>query len=173
MTIITYKNGKAASDDLLWVDDVIIGRCQKIFHRPRDGAIVSSVGDAAAGDAFITLALKSRKNLAVQGLDSMDDGTSGILFHESGTVELWSRLKNRVLINCDFYAIGSGSEMALGLMAAGSSASEAAIQVCRYRGWPAVVTELDHDGGHNVFAVNQLTPAHYEHAPLEYKPHRN
>lgn len=132
MTIIVYKDGVVAADDLIWDDQVISGRMQKIRARS-DGAILIGCGNVAGIQYFFRQAEKGRPGKATgEGINY-----SGAIIYSDGRVEEYDQTGLQVELSCDYYCTGAGRDIARGAVDAGADPAEAVRIVCSLLGWPA------------------------------------
>lgn len=128
MTTVAYRDGVIASDsrltgkEYLWTD-----RCQKVF-RLADGSIVGLAGDDYNGNWLLS---ELRKLSKITGKKTLPNGkfkgAQAILLTTRGRVftfaySVWDVLPHKQF---PYYAIGSGSTIAMSAMDAGATAVEA------------------------------------------------
>lgn len=153
MTIIAYKAGKIAGDRAIFARDILVGASTKVVSA-FDGTLIGAAGESVICNAFASYAAaigerafdKSAKMIAHE---ADERNSTGLVVTKDGRLRLYE-LKTGLFDNIDvypFFAIGSGSEFAMGAMAQGASAVDAALIACRlsvYCG--GGVDWLDHDG---------------------------
>ncbi len=122
MTTIAYRNGVLAADTSLSTGGCMNGRVAKIAARGGDLAGVA--GSAAFGAAFLKWFSNGEEGDPPQGEAHDDSFDRGVVFRESGVVEVYEPL-GRFDVECDYYAFGSGRSEALGAMFAGADAETA------------------------------------------------
>lgn len=166
MTIIAYRSGTIAADDLIFDEEGIVSRGQKIFRRTSDHALVAACGDSARCDLFIEAVLRG---ITPEDVFPEEGNNAGMIVIPGKHIELWTGPKRGSRLEASFYAIGSGYETARGVMLNGGTAKEAVVAVCRSKGWPAVVNTLDFHGNFTHTDVNDLAPIHIEYAPRKYR----
>ena len=164
MTIIAYKNGECWSDDLITDGGLILGRELKIVYRKKDGAIAGASGGSSACSEFLKWAKSGRgKPPAVFSGDN--PVSQAFIVTRDGVVHDFGGPEPSH-IECDFYAIGKGYEIATGAMLAGCSAKDAVIQACRAYGWPASLHGVNHDGIWTEVPIEEVcSPIHGERTP--------
>jgi len=120
MTTIAYRDGVMACDSSCWVDGVLQHRVQKI-HRV-GGGLVGFAGSIAYGLAIVEWLKDGADD---DRYPKEKDGTVIIVDSRGRISALESESKTVCRIRDRFVAIGSGSAIALGAMAAGATAYEA------------------------------------------------
>lgn len=164
MTIITYKNGECWSDDLITSSGLVFGRELKIVHRKKDGAIAGASGTASPCSEFLKWAKSGRGKPPAIFTGEHSVSQAFIATREGLILDFAGVEPSR--IECDFYAIGKGMEIAMGAMMAGCSAKEAAIYACRAFGWPASLHGVDHDGNWSEVSIEEVhSPIHGGRTP--------
>lgn len=164
MTVIAYKNGECWSDDLITCGGFIYGRELKLVYRKRDGAIAGASGTASPCSEFLKWAKTGRGKPPAVFVGELSVGQAFIVTRD-GVVRDFSGPEPS-LIECDFYAIGKGSEIAYGAMMAGCSAKEAVIHACRAYGWPASLHGVNHDGEWSEVPIEEVhSPIHGGRTP--------
>lgn len=128
MTTICYRDGVLAADSMVQSGSANIGNCKKIFHVGH--ALVAGSGDYQDLLAFVAW-LKSNDQ---ENKPKLDDGFDAILVNQRGEVFGYnhSLVAFEIEYHGGYFALGSGSEFALGAMAAGASAEAACAIACRY-----------------------------------------
>ena len=147
MTTVTFKSGVMACDSCFSYGGSVDTLGKKIV-RLRSGALLGQAGDNDARDVIALLStvksvrqIPSRKDLLSLRTDFL-----GLLVTPSGRIikvsttfvspENWTDETEKDLgaweINHAFTAIGSGSDIAMGAMAAGADAKRAVMIACRY-----------------------------------------
>lgn len=127
MSTIAYKDGVLAADTACICNGVYEGRISKT-ERCLDGTIVAVTGDAAALAPFRDWISSGSKKDERPNVEDF----SGLVVRPGGSVRNYDTHFVPLDITADFYAIGSGRDIALGAMAAGASAKEAVEIACRY-----------------------------------------
>lgn len=139
MTIIAYRDGIIAADSRVTVDSEAGGtrmfRCEKLFRKTvKDGrkkvpVIIATAGESAPGLVFVDW-YGSDKPPPAALIDGNADFTCLILRPDGlYEVDRWCRPEKIIM---KFYAIGSGSKVALGAMELGASAKQAAEAACKW-----------------------------------------
>jgi ATP-dependent protease HslVU (ClpYQ) peptidase subunit len=128
MTIIAYRDGIMAADSAVFDGDTYAGEVRKI-HRLPDGSLLGTAGALAMA------------KIAADWLSGPMEGSPpdlregslyGILVRSNGDVFSIDRNLIPMRFKARFYAEGSGCSVALGAMAAGAPASEAALIACTF-----------------------------------------
>ena len=142
MTTIAWKNGVLASDSRVTVESEAGGsrsfNCDKLFRKRvmfngrEQEVLLATAGEAAAGELFVEWFGSTKE--ASEMRDSFVLGQADftiLIVTEDGLFEAdkWCKLSP---VKEDVYAIGSGSKVALGAMAAGASAARAVEIACKY-----------------------------------------
>lgn len=143
MTTVAYKAGIMAGDSC-WSYGGAVDTLSRKIHRLKSGALLGQAGDNDARDIIAMLenvktpaALPTRRAL----LDTRIDFFGLLVFPKGRIFKISSSNLLPENTACDvgvwevqmpFTAVGSGSEIALGAMAAGRSAKDAVAIACRY-----------------------------------------
>lgn len=140
MTTIAFKNGVLAADRMISSNSALIGSVQKLY----------TIGDAFVGCAGSNNCIKlffdwlrAEPGTPKPQMPKDDDDTiSAIVFTphtQKGAVDYyWSTKEGSLIhdvITCDYFAIGSGKQFAMGAMAAGATAEEAVRAACKHDPW--------------------------------------
>ena len=145
MTTIVYKNGILAADTRETVNNVA-RRCSKLFKSGKD--IIATAGDSYSGMVFVNWWMAGAREEDKPDLTNLDfEEDFECLVWTKG--KLWSvnRLFELVEINLDdhpYYAVGSGSNVALGALAMGASAKRAVEIACEYDVFTGLPVEVRH-----------------------------
>lgn len=119
MTTICYRDGVLAGDRLLSIGTVRDSHMKKVYRRRRDGALIGGAGTSSqlqtAFDWFLAGEDGPRPFLGPCEL---------IVVRPEGTVEYHDRHGSHVM-HGQFFAIGSGAEIAYGAMEMGATARKA------------------------------------------------
>ena len=145
MTTIAYRDGVLAADTGATRGSIIMSGVIKVVRVP-NGDLAAAVGDAGYNGAFLRWA-----ETGCQGdpptARKVDDGwDTGIVFKLGGPV-ICHEPSGWFEVRPAYYAIGSGKDIALGVMFAGGSAElavQAAIEHDFYTRGP--ITILRHEG---------------------------
>jgi len=129
MTTIAYKNGSLCCDSLISQNSVRVGAMQKIFQTEEFAyGCAGAAGICTEFNAFM------QKQGTIQGYHEKygkeygkDETNLSVLMINKSTKELthYSYGTNATTFTAEYSAIGSGVEIALGVMACGKSAREA------------------------------------------------
>jgi ATP-dependent protease HslVU (ClpYQ) peptidase subunit len=134
MTVITYRDGVMACDSCWSEDNLVIAMQPKIF-RLRGGALYGAAGDV--DDRAIMDAVEGARTPAdlpsFQFLFDIKNDVQALVVFPNGDVYLIETDPAGVMpVRAPFSAIGCGKKIALGALAAGKSAVEAAEIACEY-----------------------------------------
>lgn len=137
MTTIAVRDHIMVSDSCAWEGDICTGALDKLF-RAKDGSVWGFAGKVAGATKFKAWA-------DVMEGDPPETKDTEILFmRPDGTVRTWEE-DAWVDIRAPYFAIGSGSHIALGAMHMGATAQqavEAASNYDAFTGGEIVVFEL-------------------------------
>lgn len=156
MTVVVYKDRVMAADTGLYETEwgQYLGQVQKIT-RLRDGSLLGQSGD---GDARALVLLLDSKGSGATAEELLETGVEGeyLLVEPDGEVYYVDiqqsehiHYKGHAAINRvkhDYYAVGAGKMIAIGLMRAGKGAKEAvelAVKDSIYVRSPVQVEKLD------------------------------
>lgn len=145
MTVIAYRDGVLAADSAFVQEDMMWGTAEKIWRRD-DGALIGGHGSAGYCEQFRSWAMAGEDGDPPES-DKGEEGYScGLIVRPTGEVEIHT--PHGVLpFSGPYYAMGSGSALALGAMAAGMTAAEAVAVACDHCVWcGGPVTVLSHEG---------------------------
>lgn len=149
MTTIAYRDGVLAADSLIHMDGVTDGFCEKVlrvFDPPEGVQLLAGAGvRTAVEDWFRWMEEAGRVNGSYSDritfpsdmIDKETDFIGGEIYsYQPSIVRLWVATETGRLSFCefvaDYYANGSGRELALGAMAHGANAEEAVIAACKH-----------------------------------------
>lgn len=121
MTTIAYKNGILAADSAVTINNMYAGKVNKITYDEE-----KKVAIGISGNMFVsTLVDKivAYMNGELEKPPEFED--TDILIVKDGKVYVYQGEHYPVLLESDFASIGSGSQIAMGAMAAGATAEEA------------------------------------------------
>ena len=129
MTTIAYRNGILAADTGVYSNGFCEARVSKI--RKVLAGLVGSSGNASHFKQFYTwVATNSERDRPK--LDR-EDSFDGIHVKPDGSIFIYDRFMVAIPIhNTEFYALGSGREIAMGAMAMGAAPAEAIRIACRF-----------------------------------------
>lgn len=165
MTIIAYKDGECWADDLVFKEDLIIGRELKIAYRKKDGAIIAASGGASACSEFLKWGVSGRGKPPAIFHDERGAVNEAIVITADGEIHDYSG-PEPTKPGADFYAIGSGANIALGAMMVGASAKEAVMAACSANGWPASLHGVNHLGEWSELSIEEVfKPVHGSRTP--------
>lgn len=129
-----------AADSLVTSDRVVSGTVRKL-SRLKDGGIVGCAGRVDVAGEFAAWL-----NGVAEKPKEVDDDFYALVLTADGEVFLYDERLSPTHVEADFYAIGSGHEVAKGAMAAGATPEEAVEIACKlnlYTGPPVLVERLD------------------------------
>jgi len=131
MTTIAYRDGLMAADSGAWTTSgTLLGHTDKI-DRLEDGTLIGSAGDYTATVRALEW-LAAGKSEESKPEFGEEEAVLLLIVHSDGAVGIaMSDLVECPLLG-DYFAIGSGCELALGAMAAGARAEEAVLIACRF-----------------------------------------
>lgn len=141
MTTIAYRDGVLAADTQISQNDRIIGHAIKIRRLP-DGSLLGFAGDTSVGQKL----LQVEDHAQALHFQFDKDAGDGILVSPTGEVH-HLEYNGHCQVTGDYFATGSGWQIALGAMAAGLTARgavELAIKHDVYSGGDITVLELGH-----------------------------
>lgn len=141
MTIICYRDGVIAADTAIWANNLFVAHGIKIARRP-DGYLFGGAG----GNVAIQTAMADFETIGdvddLEGPD-FDELELMIVAPDGGVIELVGDLSSKLYP--EFDAIGFGSEVAMGAMAAGATAEQAvAVAIDKSMGCGGDVVSLSH-----------------------------
>ena len=151
MTTIAYKSGVMAADSGTWLSNVAYRTGNKLAVGP-DGSLHGVTGNAADGCTYLRWVTDGMKGDAPKPTETdPKEGRSSFmaLVVLPDRVRLWTAHGFEEHERPAHFAIGAGSEMAIGAMAAGATAEEAIAIVAdnsEYARLP-VRTIIKHGGG--------------------------
>jgi len=128
MTVIAYRDGAMASDSQITADFTRYGTCKKIGKRT-DGSLGGAAGLTSFTQRWMAWFVGGGSEEDMPKPDKTEEGDSDgqcLWVFPSGRIRVVDS-SGYYDVAADFFAIGSGSEYALGAMAVGASA-EAAVK---------------------------------------------
>jgi ATP-dependent protease HslVU (ClpYQ) peptidase subunit len=129
MSTVAYKDGVMAAESRGTSGDIIRGKVQKLFQLD-DGRVVGIAGDVGYEAEFLAW-LDDGARLEKKPDFSGAASFCAIVGSLSGFVVYGKELRCQE-IGADFYAIGSGNEIALGAMSYGATARQAVECACKF-----------------------------------------
>lgn len=154
MTVIAYRNGIIACDSISSTRFQMNGHFTKIARNYR-GDLAGASGDATYAHDFLEWFKSNEKGPTPDAIDREDKSRTGVGVIIRSTdlrdvlvpveVYQWDR---KFIMDCEYYACGSGAELAVGAFFAGADvtmAVQAAIKHEPYCG--GAVQMLSHGGG--------------------------
>ncbi len=124
MTIIAYRDGVMAADTCF--TDGFITSGVKLYKK--SGHIIGFCGDVAQALVFVDWFFNQKKNRRPDL--ASETGWEALVLNKDG-VTTWERSLRPIPMDDEFYAIGSGSMLAMGAMEHGASASQAVAIACK------------------------------------------
>lgn len=159
MTTIAYRNGVIAADSRVTVSSEAGGdrnfHTKKLFRARVDikgvqsEVILATAGESAPGSLFVEQWSTGKSLTEIRDLFTYSEADFTVLVvteHGLFEVDKWCVLEPVYEV---FYAIGSGSKLAMGAMEAGASAQKAVEIACRrdpYTALPVVTMRLKPNG---------------------------
>ena len=128
MTTIAYKDGVLAADSACVCDGVYEGRVEKVVRSNALNAYIAVSGNLANQAIFQRWLESGARESEKPELDDF----SAMVVRGDGAVTQYDKLLEEFRIYGEFFAIGSGRELAVGAMAAGATAVEAVEVACRF-----------------------------------------
>lgn len=122
MTVIAYRDGVMAADTGVITGDMFVAHIKKITRTP-DGGLCAAAGSSADAAAFARWCSGAMRtgDFPTVGSDFV-----GYLVTNGGEIRAYNHGGNFAVLETDYFATGSGYEVAMGAMDAGASAVEAA-----------------------------------------------
>jgi len=124
MTTLAYKDGVLAADSRVSAGLTNVGTTIKIKQTPK--YLVGIAGNLDIGQQFIRW-VQSDFNVTAKPFVPIDSGydIAAIVVDKKGRIRTYDNLLIPTEYSAKFYALGSGSDFALGAMAHGATAREA------------------------------------------------
>lgn len=173
MTTIAYKNGVIAADSQVTVESEGGGArnfaTKKLFRKTvqinghATDVILATAGESAPGSLFVEAWGTGKSLTEVRELFTYSECDFTILVVTPDglfEVDKWCVMEP---VYEPFYAIGSGSKIAMGAMEAGASAQKAVEIACRrdpYTALPVVTMRLKPNANKESSAVSQVSESH-------------
>jgi 20S proteasome alpha/beta subunit len=155
MTTIAYRDGALAADRLITSSGVRDSKTTKLFQRG-DGALIACAGNAFLSAAYCRWFLDGENGERPSlGVDA-NDNAGGIIVRPDGVVETFDR-HGWITVDCEFLAMGSGRESALGAMVMGADARravEVAAEIDIYTGTEIDVLRLPNSGADRIIEID-------------------
>lgn len=123
MTIIAFKDGVLAADSAFVQEDMMFGTAEKIWRR-QDGTLVGGHGDAGYCEQFREWVMSGEEGEPPAGPETEDGYSCGLIVRPDCSLEIHTP-RGVLPFNGPYYAMGSGSALAIGAMAFGATAQEA------------------------------------------------
>lgn len=129
MTTLAYRNGVLAADSGSWISNVAYRTANKLAMGP-DGSLHGVTGGQGECDTYTAWVRAGMEGDAPRPEPVGDPGDNRSSFHAlvvspTGEVSIWTAHGFERHGQVDYFALGAGSEMAIGAMAAGASAERA------------------------------------------------
>lgn len=123
MTIIAYKSGLLCSDSCIADENVIVGSMKKVT-RATDGTIAGAAGLASSVGSFLSWVEKGRRPRNKPDLTG-DEDFAGITVMKDGEVVFYDAPMTPMRVTDEFFALGSGADVAIGAMEFGADPVDA------------------------------------------------
>ena len=117
MTTLAYREGVLASDSRITAAETVITNNQRKVHRLKDGRLFGYAGSVEDGHRLLTALRRNTKPPELEAISALRIDPDGSVWLYEGNV--WIKQREA------YYALGSGSNYALGAMDAGVSAKDA------------------------------------------------
>ena len=127
MTTIAYRSGVMAADSMVSIGNLVFGEMRKVARGP-NGELAGASGEACD----VAAALAWVEDGMTGQCPDLLQGTELLIAAQNGPVLFRDRDRPLYPIFGEFFALGSGSAIAMGAMAAGASAEEAVKIACRF-----------------------------------------
>ena len=142
MTTIAYRDGLMAADSGNWLSNVTYRSALKIARGP-DGSLHGVAGNAGEGCEYLRWVEAGMEGDPPKPeVTNREDGSGAFIAlvvpPEGDVVRLWTAFGFEDHHDVPFIAIGAGSELAIGAMAAGASAEQAVEIVAQHSGYAAL-----------------------------------
>lgn len=148
MTTIAYRNGIMAGDTQASFNSTCIGESIKI-RKGNNGNLYGFSGSIVEADEAFEFLQDDTKTIK-KPIKFTDNETFYTIIEVivTGAVFIYEGTVDPIQFKAPFYAQGSGSDLALGAMAAGASAEEAVKIACKYNIYssePVTIISLNED----------------------------
>lgn len=130
MTTCTFREGVLAADSLVTDRGLRVGMTADKAWREKDGSLVACCGCLGSVAAFKNWFGNGRNDGDDICKPQLDECFEALHISPKGEVTWYGHNLLGVTLESEFYAIGSGTEIAMGAMAMGASA-EKAVEVAR------------------------------------------
>ena len=140
MTTIAYRKGMLAADTGSYP-----GRMGEVIKIAKYGKFLAGAcGNATYLDAFLKWFLGGREGKSPEPKSDSDGCDRGVIFGPKLTdIEIFEPGGSFKMINCPYFAMGSGRQVALGAMHAGANARQAVFAAMTHDDYTwGAVTEL-------------------------------
>lgn len=124
MTTIAYARGQIAADTGMCVGDARLGETRKITRSSK--GLCGGAGNAGWVAQFLTWFEKGERGHAPEPDSTSDYTDRAIIIRPSASkiIEVWES-EGMFKLQADYYAIGTGRELAVGVLWKGGTAEEA------------------------------------------------
>lgn len=123
MTTIAYKDGVMAADRQV-SNELYLQKSHSVKIQDIDGMLVGTCGNCIGGNMFMAWFRDEVNDDEAIDLFESDADYEAIVVDEEG-IWIYDHLLNREKIDMPYYAVGSGSKVAMALMEAGHDAETA------------------------------------------------
>ncbi len=130
MTTVAYRDGVMAADRAISTN-ALVGTARKVWRRKQDGALLGMSGSWAVVQKWSEWFLAGERGPAPPLGPNEDSSAHALLVRPEGAVE-WHYSSGKATFEAPYYAIGSGSDFAMGAMAVGASARQAVAAAARH-----------------------------------------
>lgn len=128
MTVIAFRNGVMAADTQATWDETLKTGGEKKIHGAR-GALIGIAGDTTSGEIFVRWFRAGRPDKRPRiPADKFD----ALVAFQDGSLAVFDNRLQQIDVSSEFFAVGSGREVALGAMEVGASASQAAAAAIKW-----------------------------------------
>ena len=140
MTTIAYRDGMIAADTGMAVGETLIGHTTKIA-RNIAGDLAGAAGRSGYAMRFREWFKGGEHSPPPEAKETEHTLDRGIIFRRDGTIEVHEP-DGVFTIRADYYAFGTGREVALGAMAQGATAEEAVRATMKYDAYTFGMVEV-------------------------------
>jgi len=121
VTVIAFRQGILSADSGVSDDIIICGAKQKVVRR-KDGALAAAAGDIHSIDSFFRW---FQANFKRGQPEILSDDFDAIVVRPDGSVTFYNQHLVPAQMDGEYFALGTGGDVALGAMAHGASAIDA------------------------------------------------
>ena len=128
MTVIAVRNGCMASDTQATWDEALKTEKEKKIFSAR-GALIGVAGDTTSASVFVRWFRSGRPDKRPK---IPNDKFDALVLFPDGTMAIFDNRLIQIEVTSEFFAIGSGREVALGAMEVGATAAQAAAAAVKW-----------------------------------------